>query len=314
MGNSCLKSNWSDEEQDAFLLNICNGHKSMVEFYIQQGAPIKKGDKDGFTPLHLAASNGHVNIVELLLNHGARIQATDNDGRTVFDLAIENGHDQVVDSLLLHQRPTRDDSSAFLHLASKYGHVKVVTVLHKHGARMEEKDADGKTALHHASFYGHEKVVEFLLEQDVQVNELDKFNRIPLHLACENGHEKVAELLLSNGARIGAIDKFGKTPLHVSSFSGHVNMTNFLLRKRPPVNGKDIEGSTPLHLACKGMNRLKELETPLEIARKKAKDYKTVVELLLRSGAQTKVKDQRGKTPLQVAQESDDSSIVGILA
>jgi len=51
-----------------------------------------------------------------------------------------------------------------VHEASYYGALEVVRLLLEHGADVEAKYNDGKTALQEAADRGHDKVVEFLRE------------------------------------------------------------------------------------------------------------------------------------------------------
>lgn len=49
---------------------------------IDGGADVNSRDRDGNTPLHLAASGGDTPFVKILLNRGADILAEDGDGKT----------------------------------------------------------------------------------------------------------------------------------------------------------------------------------------------------------------------------------------
>lgn len=57
-------------------------------------------DKEGRTPLHLAASKGAVQCARMLVGAGASRNATSNDGRTALFRAAANGHLEMVRLLL----------------------------------------------------------------------------------------------------------------------------------------------------------------------------------------------------------------------
>ncbi len=58
---------------------------------------INDKDKDGFTPLHLAAQNGHCKIIKLLMDKGALI-CRSYHGNTPFHEAAINSH---IDAMVL---------------------------------------------------------------------------------------------------------------------------------------------------------------------------------------------------------------------
>ena len=43
------------------------GHLEMVKFLIENGADVRKENKDGVTPLSIASQNGNMEVIEFLL-------------------------------------------------------------------------------------------------------------------------------------------------------------------------------------------------------------------------------------------------------
>jgi ankyrin repeat protein len=59
-------------------------------------------DRDGDTPLHIAAKYGLKEIAELLLANGAEVDAKDKNGHTPLFLAMRNGYTDVIELLRRH--------------------------------------------------------------------------------------------------------------------------------------------------------------------------------------------------------------------
>lgn len=59
----------------------------MVEFLVEHGADVNKGDNEGWTPLHATASCGFLYIAKYLIEKGANVAAVNNDGELAVDIA-----------------------------------------------------------------------------------------------------------------------------------------------------------------------------------------------------------------------------------
>jgi ankyrin repeat protein len=177
---------------DGTALNYaCNdGHIGAARVLLAAGADVHTRNKTQQTPLINAAAKGHVAMVSMLIQDSeARLVDKDKIGCTALDMACARGHVDVVRALLAARAGvhTRDKQKLTpLMRAAIKGHVAVVRVLvHKAGARLEDKDWEGRTALHYAYAYGQLDTAAALIAAgaDVRAKVIDD-GQTPRDLAC----------------------------------------------------------------------------------------------------------------------------------
>ena len=140
-----------------------------------------------------------------------------------------------------------------LHIACKYGHIQIVTLLLK----KEIIDVNKNAPLCIACKNGHIQIVELLLLDDrVDINQNEVNGNSPLYIACENGNfEIVIKLLEFNNIDINKINKEGATPLHSACKNGHKSIINKLLeysnnnKKKLDINAMTKKDETPLDIS-----------------------------------------------------------------
>ncbi|CAB0037187.1 unnamed protein product [Trichogramma brassicae] len=186
----------------------------------------------------------------------------------------------------------------------------------------------GDSPLHLALMYEQRRSVELLLKRGAKPNAANKAGLTPLHIVCKHfdGNVELANMLFElsdekyHPVLVNAQDKLGETPLHVTLRQGNKMMTESLLRRGANPNIVDKEGSTPLHFICSRYHvdfELAELffrinheiqqtvrinaqnksgRAPLHQAVARRND--SLVELLLRRGADSNLADNEGSTPL----------------
>ncbi|XP_069642298.1 NF-kappa-B inhibitor zeta-like [Haliaeetus albicilla] len=96
--------------------------------------------------------------------------------------------------------------------------------------KINEKDAEKRTALHLAAEKNQHLMVSDLISLGANVNEQDSLGKTPLHLCAENGYLRVLEVLKNcknNGmhVEVNLTDHYGLTPLHCAALAHTVLVT-----------------------------------------------------------------------------------------
>ena len=145
-------------------------------------------NRNGDSPLSVAAFFGHDSIVAQLLEHHSSAQSPSQANAALYFVRAN------------------EDNYTPLMLASAGGHVDVVHRLlqlrHKRFRILEhlEHVSDvGQTAAALAAHYGHAQVVQLLAKEGAHLNLADQLERTPLLLAVERGDVRLVEILFVNG-------------------------------------------------------------------------------------------------------------------
>jgi ankyrin repeat protein len=93
---------------------------------------IDQRDANGFTPLQHACTEGHASIVQLLVNEGANPNVRNIDGETALHLAASIGYQHCAEALIAAGARTSLKTKAgktALELATQMGHLDIVSLL-----------------------------------------------------------------------------------------------------------------------------------------------------------------------------------------
>jgi len=174
-------------------------------------------------------------------------------------------------------------------LLVKKGHIDIVKIL-VNDQRVDicQTNYYGQTPFLVACEKGRIEIVKLLLnDQRVDVNKTMNGNQTPFYIACWNGQIEVVKLLL-NDQRIDvnkAEGNHGITPFYVACQFGYLEIVKLLVNdQRVNVNEANYYDQMPFFLVCK----TGDIE---------------IVKSMLASGRDINVKDDTGKTALEIVRE-----------
>lgn len=174
--------------------------KEVVLLLLENKLDINAKNKEGKTPLHLAAEAGQADMVKLLLEKSADANAT------------------------------ASKEMAAIHFAAKNNHVDVINVIGTFNTNIDVPAEGGNTALHLSASLGNLDAVKALVSCGANINSLNAKNRTALHEVTENGFTDIVEYLLVEGASVDVVDKLGKTALLMAIRAENITITDMIIK------------------------------------------------------------------------------------
>ena len=216
------------------------------------------------TPLHEAVKAKNFQDVKALILNGAEINAKDGRDETPLFHAVEKNLVLIVEFMLQNGADIEAKNNVSLrtplYVASAMGHLGIVKMLLKKGAKIDVIDFLGFTPICIASGSGHNLTVEALLKYGADIQcQRSFFRNTPLHEAAETiyGNDKTLEMLVRKGAKIDAKNANGNTPIHLATtFAKNYPYVLMLMRFGASMTIRNQDGFTPIECALKKKNPL----------------------------------------------------------
>lgn len=190
-------------------------------------------------------------IVHSLISNGADPD-TRARRRSAYCMALEDAKWDLASDMSRVAKVTDDSRICSLVGWTRCGDASQVRSLLNQGLSANARDRAGEALLVIASKGGHIPVVTMLLDAKARINEGDKEGMTALMWAAAKGQSEVVEILLRRGAGAQVRDRDGRTPLMLASTQDNSRIVSSLLDHGATPNARDHIGRTALHYACLG--------------------------------------------------------------
>ena len=185
----------------------------MVEFLVQRGADVNRGDNEGWTPLHATASCGFLSIAKFLLDHGANVSSVNNDGELAIDISESDEMEELLQKEIEQRGVDPEESRnreerVMIEDARKWLNAK------QFGDVCHPKT--GASALHVAAAKGYVRVMALLVQAEAPVNCQDLDGWTPMHAAAHWGQREACQILADHYANLEVRNYVGQTCFDVA--------------------------------------------------------------------------------------------------
>ena len=232
-----------------------HGRPEAVMTLLANGADPRATDAEGNTPLHHAARSSDPGVAALLRDAGAGMDALNHDGVSPLGTACMAGNWRLARFLLergAQAEPAGGQPILLAAAGTEEDDAAGVQLLLRHKARVDARDARGRSALHEAAFAGHAGICDVLLAAGADANARDSEGRTALLEAARAGALPALEALFTAQADVQATDGQGANALHLAcaTEAPSVAMVRRLLELGVDPRATDAQGHAAIDLAA----------------------------------------------------------------
>ena len=250
-------------------------------------APLDVVVSDHKTLLHYACFEGNSTLAELLVRNGADVMKPNTYGDAPIHIACKRSRLEVLKALFTSNNCNPDqlnaDEDTALHIVSRNRSAnglvisKMVEILVKNGADVLKPDRDGDAPIHTLCMYSEASTLKVLVScLNCDPNQQNAEGDTALHIVC--------------GTRTGSELEY----LEVLTSMPGINPTLVNKNNIAPCDVVGSDCNTLFHIAC-------------------AEGNNTVVELLLKNGADILKSNRNGDAPIHIACKNNKLDILKIL-
>ncbi len=246
-----------------------------IKLILAHGGNINAADGNKSTALHFASQQGNKDLVALLLEKGAQVNAEDVNLNTPLDLAVGAKSIDTVQLLL------------------------------DHGAKPDWRaNVAGFTPLYWAVWQGDTDIAARLLKNTTDQNQVNA----SLYFTTDRNLE-ITKLLLARGANVNITGTYNATPLDVALVRGCGDAYAGIWSKKPadtknsPCTPTSVIQTVTLLLEHGAKVDMPETNGVYPLMRAAETGNLDLVKLLISHGADINVKDIKGRSALEYANE-----------
>mmetsp|Transcript_27117 Transcript_27117/g.38869 ORF Transcript_27117/g.38869 Transcript_27117/m.38869 type:complete len:938 (-) Transcript_27117:892-3705(-) len=297
------------------------GHTEIVQMLIEKLKADGMTDKElidylnvpshsGGTPVMFAAHFGSYNVTKYFIELGVEI----NMHAQATPAYLEKYAKQIADGQIDTKDPNYEphvDGVTALTVATQKGHLEVVKLLLEHGADVQAKDDEDRTALLMAVTGNHGELATLLVSKGADPNtvyvdeEGASHNLLMDAIIVEN--EEFASLLITKGADIYYVDDTSVSTLLQASHRGLEKIVGLLLEKHALASTEDKESIQSKYIDFPSSEGI----TPLIAAA--SEGHAGILKMLIAAKASLNAQDKDGTTALMAASARGHFDVVSVL-
>ncbi len=301
-------------------------------------------DENGVPPIIIAIDQVDLTKIKVLINNGA-------DVNLKFKTLVEIGGGRTTSKRKSWNHVYTPAITPLEYIirysdfTEKTDYIEVVKLLISKGADVNIKNKEtsfykeesGYSLLHYITYHNSKrysywkstsenerlanllKIADTFIKNGAIIDARDDYGRTPLQLTKQ---VELAKLFIENGADFNAQDKSGCRPIH---YIYNIKQLEYYLKIGFDINTRDNNGNTPLHHAIirttqYNWTKTWDVQTPgndlfIASSRTKYRDVTdtSVVELLIKNGADINARNDRGNTILCTALDMLGIKVIELL-
>jgi ankyrin repeat protein len=317
----------SDSDSSGDDTDACSDYREMAEDEKERVDSADNSDSELVktsvvqNPLYYASLLGIEEIVRWLDDQGLDCNCTGGQYGYPLQAAVVGNHEAIVKYLISRKVDVNQKGGYFrtaLMAAVTSSPIEITKILIAAGADICAVNDNGSTALHFAAHRGEVEIINALLDAGAPVNAQTKDGTSALHLACQAGWKQAVQLLESRGADMEASNSQCLRALHFAVQGGNEDLACYLLDAGVSVaDPQDPSGPPSLLLqalySMEGTELIRKfLERGVDINQKISGNWTAMhqaaaratpdaLKMLMDAGADVRVSDDNGFTPILVA-------------